>query len=219
MKTMLYVGAGTDISITRIFPGVRHFVLIDTLPRSEFDMMTQHAPTLNHYRTSFLSELFQACADYGFELIASHMYPERYQWHPEQRKAYLKNKEPRLYYYPTHLTFRHTSKDRTLHYYVSTNLSSPLIQEWDQLHTVLQSVTHLYICGYFPHRDLLSYLPYPLLWYTVHRRFYDTDSDKIEGTILEALLEMNHEEYRSIVKQLFLVCPHTFRIEVHPSEY
>ena len=215
---MLYVGAGTDISIIRIFPGIRHFILMDTLPRSEFDTLTQHEPTITPYRRSFLPELFQACAHYGFELIASHAYPERHQWHPEQKKAYLTSKDPLLYYYPTHLTFRHTSKDRTLHYYISTNLSHPLIREWDHLRMVLQRITHVYVCGHFPHRDLLSYLPHPLLWYTVHRCFYDTDSDKIEYTILEALLEMDDMEYRSVVKQLFLVHPDSPCIEIHPSD-
>ena len=37
---MLYVGAGTDVSMVSIFPDTTRFIFIDTLPRSEFDSYT-----------------------------------------------------------------------------------------------------------------------------------------------------------------------------------
>lgn len=204
---MLYVGAGTDINMVSIFPETKRFIFIDTLPRSEFDNYTKEEPPIKWYRPEFLTELFQECAHHGFTLRDSQVYPER---HDTATRSEL------LYYYPSVLTF-HSLDGRQIEYYVSTNLSLPLIMEWGQLRNTLYQIRHIYVCGYFPHRNILSYLSSPLLCYIAHS--YIDDPDIIENTILEAFIKIDHSQYRKMVAGLFLVHPSTYKIVPHPKEH
>ena len=202
---MLYVGAGTDISMVSIFPDTKRFIFIDTLPRSEFDNYTKEDPPQKWYRPDFLTELFEECTQYGFTLCDSQVYPERHD----------KPCSNLLYYYPSLLTF-HSSDGRTIEYYISTNLSLSLIIEWEQLRNTLYQMNRIYVCGHFPDRSILSYLPSPLLCYTPHSSINDFDT--IEGTIFEAFLEWDDIQYRNKITQLFIVNPLTCIIAPHPKE-
>lgn len=201
---MLYVGAGTDISIVSIFPDTNRFIFIDTLPRSEFDNYTKEDPPQKWYRPSFLTELFEECSHYGFTLRKAETYPDRHD----------KTCSELLYYYPSRLTF-HSSDGRTIEYYISTNLSLPLIMEWGQLRNTLYKINRIYVCGHFPDRSLLSYLLTPLLCYVAHVSIDDPIT--MENTIFEAFLEMDDTQYSKILGGLFLVQSH--EIAPHPKEH
>lgn len=200
---MLYIGAGTDVGMISIFPDTKRFIFIDTLPRSEFDNYTKEDPPQKWYRPGFITELFEECATYGFTLHSSQEYPDR---HDTIRSDLL-------YYYPSLLTF-HSSDGRTIEYYVSTNLSLPLIIEWEQLRNTLYQMNRIYVCGHFPDRSLLSYLSTPLLCYVAHVAIDDPAT--MEHTILEAFLEWDDTTYCNMVGGLFLVQYDT--IIPHPKE-
>ena len=200
---MLYVGAGTDVSMVSIFPDTTRFIFIDTLPRSEFDSYTTEDPPQKWYRPGFLTELFEECAQHGFTLLNSQVYPDRHDA--------ICNDLP--YYYPSLLTF-HSSAGRTIEYYISTNLSLPLIREWEQLRNTLYEINRIYVCGHFPDRSLLSYLSTPLLYYIAHVSIDDPVT--IENTILEVIFDMDDIQYRKMVGGLFLVQYDT--ITPHPKE-
>jgi hypothetical protein len=202
---MLYVGAGTDISMVSIFPDTKRFIFIDTLPRSEFDNYTKEDPPQKWYRPGFLTELFEECTQYGFTLCDSQVYPERHD----------KSCSNLLYYYPSLLTF-HSSDGRTIEYYVSTNLSLSLIIEWEQLRNTLYQMNRIYVCGHFPDRSILSYLSFPLLYYIAHVSIDDPIT--VENTILEAFLKWDDTQYRTMVSGLFLVYPSTCTIIPHPKQ-
>ena len=200
---MLYVGAGTDIGMVSIFPDTTRFIFIDTLPRSEFDNCTKEDPPQKWYRPGFITELFEECAQHGFILLNTQIYPDRH----DKRCSELP------YYYPSRLTF-HSSDGRTIEYYVSTNLSLPLIIEWEQLRNTLYQMNRIYVCGHFPDRSLLSYLSTPLLCYVAHVAIDDPTT--MEHTILEGIFDMDDIQYRNTFAHLFLVQSHT--IIPHPKE-
>ncbi len=135
MTKILYIGAGRDTDFIDTFIKCKEFILIDTLPRSEWDDLD-----FFNYRHNFIDELKQNFNNKGFELNKIIELNKR-----------ITNKE--CPFINSHLL--EFVKDKTIiKYYASTNINSDMCP---MLEKDLVDADTLYVKGYFPDIKLFEY--------------------------------------------------------------
>ena len=144
-KKVLYLGAWDHIEIVDYFPECNEFILIDTQPRSQWDIKTF---CKDFYQKNFIEELINKCKDYGFILDIEIKLEDNL----DDNYPYINS---HLFVFKNNIKCMDTQRVRTIKYYISTNIlynMKPILEE-----DIMESDT-LYVAGYHPDKELLKYI-------------------------------------------------------------
>jgi len=147
---VLYIGAGLDISslntLNMVIHNINEFILIDVLPRSEFDSYCEFDTMW--YRKSFYDNLINECNLLNFKLLNQTCLNDSY----IDESLYDKNVFHHMN--PTLLLFKNEATNQTLKYYISTNILFFMNSELEQ---DIRSSTILFNRGYHPDEIIFKY--------------------------------------------------------------
>ncbi len=164
ISSLLYIGAGVDVSVTKYFSQVEKFILVDTQPRSEFDRPGYFEPLF--YRKRFYNLLTKNFTEYGFylydiKILDIGYYNKIFNWKQWIYYKLFKCMLPQ-YINPTLLYFRNDETNQIVKYYISTNFQHNMCKELNR--DILES-DGIIVSGHHPNIKLLEYFDTPKKFY------------------------------------------------------
>jgi hypothetical protein len=169
-KKVLYLGAWDHIEIVDYFPDCNEFILIDTQPRSQWDIKTF---CNDFYQKTFIEELINKCKDYGFildiEIKLEDNLDDNYPYINSHLFVFKNNIN-------SNINSMNAQRIRIIKYYISTNIlynMKPILEQ-----DIMESDT-LYVAGYHPDKELLKYIKNKINFVGDNDTIYNNDdSDK-----------------------------------------
>jgi hypothetical protein len=168
-KKVLYLGAWDHIEIVDYFPDCNEFILIDTQPRSQWDIKTF---CKDFYQKNFIEELINKCKDYGFILDIEIKLEDNL----DDNFPYINS---HLFVFKNNFNSMIAHRTRTIKYYISTNIlynMKPILEQ-----DIIESDT-LYVAGYHPDKELLKYIKNKINFVgdndTVYNNYNNDETDK-----------------------------------------
>jgi hypothetical protein len=180
MKKILYIGTWHHIQPVIDFPDTKHFIFIDTQPRSEWDNDTFY---YNFYKPHFTIQLINMCNSHGFKLINTININKTYHTkilNKLQWLYYLFNPLPE-YINPTLLIFSNSKTNQIIKYFISTNIE--LNMDENIKHHITTSDA-LIVSGYLPNKLLFKYFEKPKIFIGYTNTHYKIDKNDDQNTIM-----------------------------------
>ncbi len=192
ISSLLYIGAGIDVDVTKYFPQVEKFILIDIQPRSEHDRADSFDPLF--YRDRFYPKLIESTKTNGFTLIKTKILDTQYynKIFSLRQKIYytiFRYQMPK-YINPTLLTFRNDSTNQTIKYYISTNIHSNMNTE---LERDIRESDGLIVSGHNPNDKLLEFIDIPKIFYGSNTTYFGNDYE----------YDPEDSDYKNIISWLY----------------
>ena len=171
-KKVLYLGAWDHIEIVDYFPNCNEFILIDTQPRTQWDIKTY---SKEFYQKNFIELLINKCKDYGFILDIEIKLDNKIDDNHDDNHDYYPYINPHLFLFKN----IDNQRVRIIKYYISTNIlynMTPILEE-----DIMESDT-LYIAGYHPDKELLKYIKKKINFVgdddTIYSNYNNDETDK-----------------------------------------
>lgn len=161
INTILYIGTGYHVHITKNFPQVEKFIFVDTKPRAEFE--TTKTFDLSLYKQNFFRDIVTRLNEQGFVLKnkqeLNQDYPNKiFNWLQKIYYWAYPNLIPE-YMNPTILYFHNDQTNQLIKYYISTNI----LYNWcEELESDIKETDGLIISGFNPDIKILSYFDHPI---------------------------------------------------------
>lgn len=186
--TLTYIGCGTDFSILPLFPSIKLFIYIDSLPNSAYGLYCYNdKSTYNHrYLNIFAKTMPKQFTKISFK----NEYPGVYYNHITEQTlvhAYgfpyplLQNLTPTSQTAPNHMPTAQTAQ------LSSSLLSSKIITSDDitKINKLVANTTHLLVKGYHPHVSIFTYIHTKKIvfiadfntWYPSHKSKLDSEDE------------------------------------------
>jgi hypothetical protein len=170
-KKVLYIGAWDHIEIVDYFPNCDEFILIDTQPRSQWDINTF---CKDLYQKKFIEVLINKFKDYGFILDIEIKLDKNFDDNYHDNYCYI---NPHLFLFKS----MNTQRVKIIKYYISTNILYNMTQILEQ--DIMESDT-LYVAGYFPDKELLKYIKNKINFVGDDETIYNNYNDQDENNII-----------------------------------
>lgn len=172
---ILYVGAGLHIRPITHFPQTKHFIFIDSQPRSEFDSI-HHKFNNKFYRPNFVNDLISVCKYYGFNFDSYTIIDKKYYKYIISKKWYYFS-----WFYkipsdinPTILVFINETTKQTIRYYISTNIKFNMNKI---LENDIATSDGIIVSRYFPETEILHYFSKPKKFFGYTNTCYNISSN------------------------------------------
>ena len=174
---LLYLGAGCHIEPVKHFPETKHFVFIDTQPRSQFDT---YCPEFNRgfYRQNFLNDLIEMCNSYGFAMMSYDQLDTKYYKKISSNKGFFSS-----WFYkipndvnPAVIGFINVKTNQQITYYVSTNIKFNMT---DQLRNSIATCDGVIVSGYLPETEILQYFITPKKFFGYTGTSYTIETENL----------------------------------------
>ncbi len=190
INSLLYIGSGLHIEIFKDFPYVKKFVLVDTLPRSPYDLQNTFCNRL--YKKNFVGDLISLLSKNNFTLTSITKLDEKYheQIFSTKQKIYYEMSEHKIpeFINPTLLIFNNIKSNQMIKYYISTNFQLNLDEE---LFLDIKEVDGIIVCAHHPNKQLLDLLDRPIKFYGYSSTSfsYNPENLYLKNTIVEWIYE------------------------------
>lgn len=182
-KKVLYLGAWNHIEIVDYFPDCNEFILIDTQPRTQWDI---NLYCKDYYNKKFIEILINKCKDYGFILDIEIKLDNKKDDDNHDNYPYI---DPHLFLFKN----MDSQKVRIIKYYISTNIlynMTPILEE-----DIISSDT-LYVAGYHPDKELLKYIKKKINFVGDDETKYNIDdADEENNIICNKFIKNNIDDY------------------------
>ncbi len=164
INTILYIGTGYHVHITKHFPQVEKFIFVDSKPRGGSEVIERFDSSL--YRHNFFREIVRSMNEQGFVLKNKIELDQDY-------KDYIFNWIQKIYYWiypnlipeyinPTVLYFHNDETNQLIKYYMSTSV----VYNWcKELESDIKETDGLIVSGFNPDIKILSYFDHPVTLY------------------------------------------------------
>jgi hypothetical protein len=176
INTLLYIGAGKNVTITKHFPQVEKFVFLDTNPRAS----VEHGKSFDtkSYDHNFFRILVTTFNEQGFVLKNKKEIKQDYQnkifsWVQKIYYWAYPNLVPE-YLNPHILYFHNGETNQLIKYYMSTNI---LFNWSSELEADVKETDGLIIYGSSPDVKILSYFDHPIKLYIYSGSNYKINSN------------------------------------------
>jgi len=204
VKKVLYIGSKLNIDYINEFPNANEFVFVDTLPRSSWD----HTKFISKlYDNFFINALNTNLKIQGFELIRRiEIDPTYYKKIMTCNQRLFTRFHNIKYVNPCLLIYLNDKTNKTIRYYVSTNIEYNMNK---LLRYDIKTSDSLLISSYVPNAILMKYMETPkkLFGYS-HTCFKPSIQQRIEKTIVDFLKE-NYDIAHTYFTEYFSICSDT----------
>ncbi len=178
-KKVLYLGAWDHIEVVNYFPNCNEFVFIDTQPRCEY---IDDYPYDRLFKVNFIENIKTKFKQFDF--ILDNII--------ELDHNYLRDLKYKYPYINPHLFIFHSkSINRTIKYYISTNI---LFNMNEMLEKDIYEADSLYVAGYSPDNELLKYFysPSELLNGIIKKKHFIGDNETIYDRDDNTIISINN---------------------------
>ena len=186
--TLTYIGCGTDFSILPLFPSIKLFIYIDSLPNSAYGLYCYNdKSTYNHrYLNIFAKTMPKQFTKISFK----NEYPGVYYNHITEQTLVHAYGLP----YPLLQNHAHTPQPAPNHgpMSISAHLSSSLLSskiitsdDITKINKLVANTTHLLVKGYHPHVSIFTHIHTKKIvfiadsntWYPSHKSKLDSEDE------------------------------------------
>jgi hypothetical protein len=188
---LTYIGCGTDFSILPLFPSIKLFIYIDSLPNSAYGLYCYDDKSMydNNYLDKFAKNMPKQFTKISFK----NEYPDVYYNH--MSKQTLVHAYGMPYPLPLSPTTTPTHAPMPITLLSSSLLSSKIITTDDikKINKLVANTTHLMVKGYHPYISIFTYIHTKKItfiadcntWYPSHKsKLDDEDVDKVPTHLL-----------------------------------
>jgi hypothetical protein len=205
ISSVLYIGTGLDVGVTKYFSEVEKFVFIDTLPRSEFDRPNYYEPLF--YSDNFYPKLVQNFKSNGFYIFDTKILDPNYHNKIFNFKQWILHKVFRFrlpnFINPTVLHLRNDKTNQIVKYYISTNIQTNMCKE---LEKDIRETDALIVSGYHPNTKVFDFFDIPKKFYgAVSTYFGNDEEDESDKNNIISYMYKNENLVSKYISEYYLI--------------